>query len=184
MWRRFYDYLILIIMLEAIRIFAVSAVGRAAARLDISHLPRLRPQNAQESGRVHSARADFNVVWLLDHATAVAPEFLQAHDEFLKIHHISLRNSRLKNNETEKGDLQRQRDFSRFICRRDIPVPHKKPDKIATAIKNVGPTMPAYPAWPPPVDEAVPPRPDAFHFPRENRGKTITLKKYLSTVIN
>ena len=86
---RLHDDLELVVVLEAVGVFTVAAVGGASGRLDVGHLPGLRPEDAQEGGGVEGACAHFDVVGLLDHAALVRPEFLQRHNQFLKGHMVT-----------------------------------------------------------------------------------------------
>ena len=69
---------------QPIGILAVSPVGRPPRRLRVAHLVRLRPQHAQKRLRTHRARAHFHVVGLLQHASSLRPERLQAEQKILK----------------------------------------------------------------------------------------------------
>src|SRR3546814_2794073 len=62
----FEDDLILVIMLQAVGVFAIAAIGRAAAWLDEGGIPRLRPQCAQSRGGVKRPRAHAHVIGLKD----------------------------------------------------------------------------------------------------------------------
>src|SRR5262245_24885506 len=70
--------------IDAVRIVAVAAVGRAARRLDERHLPRLRSERAQKRVRVVGAGAFFAVESLAEHAAVVGPKILQAEDQLLE----------------------------------------------------------------------------------------------------
>ena len=91
LWRRLDDHLILVIVLQAVGIFAVAAVGGAARGLHIGGRPGLRPQRAQGGGGVEGARAHFHVIGLEDGAALPGPVFLQAQDHILE----ALRSGRL-----------------------------------------------------------------------------------------
>ena len=75
--RRLEDHLVLEVVLEAERVLAVAAVGRADHRLDVGRLPRLRAEAAQERRRIQRARAELGVVRLHDHAAVVGPVALE-----------------------------------------------------------------------------------------------------------
>ena len=85
--RRLQNYLQLLVLIQAVRIFAVAAVGGAAAGLDIGDAIWLGPEDAQKCFGAHGARADFHVVGLLNDGAAVGPVALQFEDGFLKVVH-------------------------------------------------------------------------------------------------
>jgi hypothetical protein len=87
--RGFDDDLILIIVLEAIGILSVSAIGGATGRLHIGDLPGFRSQDPEKGGRVKSPCAHFDIIGLLNHTALIRPESLQGEDQFLKIHRSS-----------------------------------------------------------------------------------------------
>jgi hypothetical protein len=78
--RGFDDDLILIIVLEAIWIFSVSAIGGATGRLHIGDLPGFRSQDPEKGGRVKSPCAHFYIIGLLNHTALIRPESLQGED--------------------------------------------------------------------------------------------------------
>ena len=82
--RRFQDHLVLVVMLHAVRVFAVATILRAARRLDVGGLPWFGADGAQESGGVAGAGADFHIVGLQQRAAFIAPVLLQTQDDFLK----------------------------------------------------------------------------------------------------
>ena len=83
--RRWLDNnLILIIVLQAKRVIAISTISRSPARLYIGRAPGLRPHRAQESARVKGACAHRHIVRLHDDAAARGPEFLQMQNQVLK----------------------------------------------------------------------------------------------------
>src|SRR5258708_18554301 len=69
---------------QAIGIVAIAAIGRTSRRLRIRHAIRLGAKYAQEGLRRHGSRADFDVIRLLQHTSALRPEGLEAQDEFLE----------------------------------------------------------------------------------------------------
>ena len=89
--RRLQDHLQLLVLVQAIRIFAVAAVGGAAAGLHVGDAIRLRPQHAQERFRTHGAGAHFDVVRLLNDGAALIPVALQLEDGVLKGIHWLIR---------------------------------------------------------------------------------------------
>ena len=84
---RLEDDLVLVVVLQAVRVVAVAAVLRAAARLHVRRLPRLGPERAQERRRVAGAGADLHVVGLQQRAALAVPVFLQAEDQLLEGQH-------------------------------------------------------------------------------------------------
>ncbi len=80
------DHLKLHVLVEAVGVVAVTSVGGTAAGLHVGGAVRLRPERAQEGFGAGCARADFDVVRLLDDAAAVAPIALEVENDFLKSH--------------------------------------------------------------------------------------------------
>ena len=80
--RRLQDHLQLLVLVEAIGIFAIAAVGGAAAGLDVGDAIGLGAEDAQKGFGGHGARADFDVVGLLDDAAAVGPILLRGRRRF------------------------------------------------------------------------------------------------------
>jgi hypothetical protein len=71
-------------LIEAVGIFSVAAVSGAAARLYVCHPVRVRTQHAKECLRVHGPSSDFDIVWLLENAVAIGPEFLKLKKKVLE----------------------------------------------------------------------------------------------------
>ena len=82
------DHLELGMLLQAVGIIAVTAVIRAYRRLNIGHVPGLRPQHPQHGGRVHGTRAHLGIIGLPDQAALICPETLQAEDHGLKVERL------------------------------------------------------------------------------------------------
>ena len=82
--RRLQDQLELGVLEEPVRILAVAPVGRPPRGLRVAHPVGLRPQHAQKRLWTHGSRAHFHVVGLLDHASPLRPEALQAEQQILK----------------------------------------------------------------------------------------------------
>ena len=80
--RRLQDHLQLLVLVEAIGILAVAAVGGTAAGLHIGDAVRLRAEHAQEGFGAHGAGADLDIVGLLDDAAALRPVLFQLEDDF------------------------------------------------------------------------------------------------------
>ncbi len=81
---RFDQNLILVIMLQAVRVFAIAAIGGAARGLHIGRGPGLRAQGAQGGGGVKGARAHLHVIGLKHGAALRRPVGLKAQDDLLK----------------------------------------------------------------------------------------------------
>src|SRR5579883_2386574 len=81
---RFEDDLKLLVLVEAIGIFAVAAVGGAAAGLDVSDAVGIGAEDAEEGFGGHSAGADLDVIGFLDDAAAVGPVFFEGEDGVLE----------------------------------------------------------------------------------------------------
>jgi len=82
---RLQDHLILVVVLHAVGIFAVSTIGRPAAGLRIGGTPGLRTEHPQKSGGVHRAGADLGVVRLPNQAPLPRPVDLEFENDRLKI---------------------------------------------------------------------------------------------------
>ena len=78
------DHLQLLVLVEAVGILAVAAVGGAAAGLHVGDAVGLGAEHAQEGFGGHGAGADFHVVGLLDDAAAVGPIFFEGEDGVLE----------------------------------------------------------------------------------------------------
>ena len=84
--RRLHNHLELMMLVEAVRVVAIAAIRRAAARLHIGDMPGLRPQHAQEGRRVHRAGTLLHIVGLRQDAALLRPKLLQGQDDFLIVH--------------------------------------------------------------------------------------------------
>ena len=69
---------------EAVGILAVAAVGGAARGLRVADAVGLGAEDAQEGFRRHGARANFDVIGLLEDAAAGGPKGLQAEEQVLE----------------------------------------------------------------------------------------------------
>ena len=74
-------------MLQAIGVFPIAAVFRAARGLHIGSSPGLGPERAQKGGSMRSACAYFHVIGLQQRATLPVPVMLQGKNNFLKCAH-------------------------------------------------------------------------------------------------
>ena len=87
--RRLQDDLELLMLVEAVGIFAVAAVGGAAAGLHVRHFIRFGAEDAQEGFGRHGAGADFEIMRFLDDGATVGPVVLQLEDCVLKgVHRV------------------------------------------------------------------------------------------------
>ena len=82
--RRLQNNLVLVIMLQAKRVVAVTTIGGPATWLDVGGRPGFRAHGAQERCRVKRAGAHLHVVWLHDHAAALCPVLLKFEDQVLE----------------------------------------------------------------------------------------------------
>ena len=82
--RRLQDYLKLLVLVQPVGIFAVAAVGGAAAGLHVSHAIGFGAENAEECFGRHGAGADLEIVGFLDDAAAVGPVLFEAEDGLLE----------------------------------------------------------------------------------------------------
>ena len=53
----------LMMLVQTVRIIAIAAISWAARRLDISDMPRLGTQYAQERRRIHRTGALLHIIW-------------------------------------------------------------------------------------------------------------------------
>src|SRR5690606_12795696 len=75
--RRLQHDLVLVIVLQAVGVFAVAAVFGPARGLHVGGAPGLGADGAQEGGRMRGAGADFHVVWLQQGAALLVPVVLE-----------------------------------------------------------------------------------------------------------
>jgi hypothetical protein len=71
-------------LIEAIRVFAVAAVGGPTARLDIADAIGMGAEDAEERFRMHRAGTDFDIVGLLEDAALLCPEVRKLQDQILE----------------------------------------------------------------------------------------------------
>ena len=83
---RLQDHLELLVLVEAVRVLAVAAVGGTARGLHVADPPGPRPEHAEEGLGVHRARAHLGVPRLVDEAAPLRPEPLQREDDLLQRH--------------------------------------------------------------------------------------------------
>ena len=69
---------------EPIGILSVTTIRRPTRGLHIGDLAGLRPEHTQEGLGGHGASAQFDIIGLLQDASALGPEGLQAQDKLLK----------------------------------------------------------------------------------------------------
>jgi hypothetical protein len=82
--RRLQDDLKLLVLVEAVRILAIAAVGGAAARLNVGDAVRIGAEHAEKGLGTHRAGPHFHVVGLLNHAAPVGPELFEFEDRLLE----------------------------------------------------------------------------------------------------
>ena len=82
--RGLHEHLELVIVLQAVGVLAVAAVGGTAAALHVAGAPRVGAERAQRGGGVVRARADRAVVGLQHDATLGSPVMLQVHHDILE----------------------------------------------------------------------------------------------------
>ncbi len=80
------DDLVLVELLPAVGVLAISPIGRPHRRLGVGHVPWLGPQDAQRCGGVERSRAHLHIVRLPHDAAMVGPELVEPHDHRLKVH--------------------------------------------------------------------------------------------------
>jgi hypothetical protein len=86
--RRLHHHLVLVVVLAAVRVLAVTAILGTARRLHVGRAPRLGADRAQEGTGVEGAGADFHVVGLEQGAALLVPVGLQGQDNLLKCQHL------------------------------------------------------------------------------------------------
>src|SRR5690606_37431164 len=82
------QHLELVVVLQTQGVFAVAAVGGAAAGLHVGGVPAFRTDGPQKGGGVEGACPHFHVQRLDDDATVVGPELLQREYQALEGRHI------------------------------------------------------------------------------------------------
>ena len=75
--RRLHNNLELMVLVETVRVFTVTAVIRTAGWFYIGHIPGFRSDNPKESGRIHGACTLFRVVSFAKYAALFRPELLE-----------------------------------------------------------------------------------------------------------
>ena len=84
--RRLENHLKLMVFEDPIRILSEAAVIGAPRRLHVRHVPRLRPEDAQQRFRMRRAGANLEVERLLNDASLRRPEGAHFEDEILEGH--------------------------------------------------------------------------------------------------
>jgi hypothetical protein len=74
----------LVVVLQAVGVFAIAAVGGTAAGLHIGGIPGFRADGAQKGGGMKSAGAHFHVIGLDDDTALAGPEVLELENQVLK----------------------------------------------------------------------------------------------------
>ena len=88
--RRLQNNLQLHVLEKAVRILSVPSVCWPSRWLNVRHFIWLRSQDAQEGFRRHRSRAHFDVIRLLQYASALCPKRLQAKNKLLESQRIGL----------------------------------------------------------------------------------------------
>ncbi len=73
---RLQDHLELVVVLHAVGVFAVTAVGGPAGGLDVRRFPRLRAENAKKRGRMEGPCPNLGIIRLVENAALRGPELL------------------------------------------------------------------------------------------------------------
>ena len=81
--------LVLMVLMQAVGVFAVAGVLRATGRLYVGGAPRFGTKGPQERGRMRGACPDFDVNRLQQSTALFIPILLQTQDHFLKGNHGS-----------------------------------------------------------------------------------------------
>ena len=76
--RRLENHLKLMVLEDAIRVLAEAAVIGTSRRLHVRHVPRLRPEHAQQRLRMRRAGANLEIERLLNDASLRRPEGAQS----------------------------------------------------------------------------------------------------------
>ena len=85
--RRFQHHLVLIVVLQAVGVLAITTIFRATAGLHISGLPWLGAQGPQKRGGVRGASPNFHVNGLKQGTTLLSPVILQLQNDLLEGQH-------------------------------------------------------------------------------------------------
>src|SRR3546814_2288542 len=94
-------------MLQAIGIFAIASIGRAAAWLDIGAVPFVRTQRSQRRCGMKGARTHAHVIGLKDHAALFAPIIMERKDQILKTQGPVIAHPRSEEHTSELQSLMR-----------------------------------------------------------------------------
>jgi len=76
--RGFQEDLVLIVMLETMGVFTVSAIGRTAAGFHVGHSPGFGTQRPEEGVWRKGSCSDFQIIGLDDEATLTGPVIVEA----------------------------------------------------------------------------------------------------------
>ena len=80
------QHLVLEVVLGAVGVIAVAAVGGTSAGLRVGHGPGFRTDGPQHRVRTHGARPLFRVIGLQQQAALVSPEAVEGADDVLEVH--------------------------------------------------------------------------------------------------
>jgi len=86
--RRLQENLELIVMLKAVGVFAIAAVGRTTAWLNVGGFPRCGAKAAQSGCRMERTGSNLVIVRLHDHTAQICPVALKAQDHVLERQHL------------------------------------------------------------------------------------------------
>src|SRR5262249_6074869 len=89
--RRLQHDLILIVVLHAVRVLAISSICRTPAWLRIGGPPRLRTKAPEERGWMKGARPHFKIIGLVQDTALLGPVLMQCENEILEGHEQSSR---------------------------------------------------------------------------------------------
>src|SRR5213594_912417 len=88
---RLEHHLVLVIVLQSSRVFAVSAVRRTTTGLWVARPPGLRAEGSQEGRGMEGASSHLEIIRLVNDAALVGPIAVQREEQLLKGHRSSLR---------------------------------------------------------------------------------------------
>ena len=78
------------VLVQAVRVVAVAAVGRTAGRFYVGDVPRFGTERPQKRSRIHGACPFFYIIGFVNDAALGGPKFFQSRNHILKIHSFSL----------------------------------------------------------------------------------------------
>ena len=136
---RLEDHLELLVLVEAVRVLAVAAVGGPARGLHVADLPRPRAEHAEEGLRVHRARPHLGVPRLVDEAAPLRPEALEREDDLLERHRATSRaTSRITRGERRSRSRWAAMSSRWKDSRACAAAPASAPERVGRAAEEVG----------------------------------------------